>query len=164
VSSASLTKPKSSIKACCIACSWPKGGYNWWGTLVNFIKCIVLTSAFAAYLGASTVHAVPLKLAGETAAAAPNAIVETVQYIKGPRYPGDIAEFRNPRVRGAIVDVCAVWGQGCGEAGASQYCRSRNFNRALSWSTFNPGQTFVMGSDRFCTGASCRGISFVRCQ
>jgi hypothetical protein len=110
---------------------------------MNFTKRIILASALATCLGAPAVHA---------------------EQSYGPRFPGDTWDFRNPRLKGAIVDACAEWGNNCGAGGAAQYCRLRGFNGALSWSIDYPGRTFVIGSNQFCNGPQCRGFSFVKCR
>jgi len=131
---------------------------------MNLMKCIILGAALATCLGASSSQAVPLKPVGETAAAAPSAQLELVEYSRGPRFPGDTWDFRNPRLKGAIVDACAEWGRDCGAGGAAQYCRLRGFNGALNWSIDFPGRTFVVGSNQFCNGPQCRGFSRVKCR
>jgi hypothetical protein len=131
---------------------------------MNSIKCIILGTALATCLGASSLHAVPLKPASETAAVAQRTQIELVEYSRGPRFPGDTWDFRNPRMNDAIVDACAVWGHECGAGGAAQYCRLRGFNGALSWNIDHPGRTFVVGSNQFCNGGQCQGLGFVRCQ
>jgi hypothetical protein len=131
---------------------------------MNFMKCVILGSVWGTCLGASSLHAVPLKPVDETRAIARSAGVELVEYSRGPRFPGDTWDFRNPRLKGAIVDACAEWGRECGAGGAAQYCRLRKFKGALSWKISYPGRTYVVGSNQFCNGATCRGFSFVRCQ
>jgi hypothetical protein len=109
---------------------------------MSFMKRVILGTALAC-LGASALHA---------------------QQSHGPRFPGDTWDFRNPRLKGAIVDACAEWGRDCGAGGAAQYCRLRGFGGALSWSVDYPGRTFVVGSNQFCNGPQCRGFSLVKCR
>jgi hypothetical protein len=131
---------------------------------LNVMKHVVRGSALAICLAASSLHAAPVGPIGETGAAAPSSYVQRVEYSRGPRFPGDTWDFRNPRLKGAIVDACAEWGRDCGGGGATQYCRLRGFNGALSWSVDYPGRTFVVGSNQFCNGPQCRGFSFVKCR
>jgi hypothetical protein len=106
--------------------------------------------ALAAPIAASGGLATPAVLSG---AGLP---VETVQYL--PR-----SGFEFPRAGGTIVDWCAVWSNDCGWGGAHQFCRSKGFDRALSFDIFHPGHTYVIGSNRYCDGEVCRGFRFVRC-
>jgi len=71
--------------------------------------------------------------------------------------------YYNPRINGAIVDWCTHWATNCGWGGAHQYCRMRGHPRATSWNVYNPGRTWVVGSNRFCNGGFCRGFSQVTC-
>jgi len=71
--------------------------------------------------------------------------------------------FPNPTANGAPVDWCATYANNCGAGGAAQFCQQHGFSTALSWQTFNPGRTFVLGSNQFCNGSFCTGFSFVRC-
>jgi hypothetical protein len=83
-------------------------------------------------------------------------MIEAVQYGAG--------FFRFPRARGAIVDWCAVWANGCGWDGAHQFCRIRGFDHAVRWDTFNPGRTYVIGAHQYCQGEVCKGFRFVACE
>ena len=71
--------------------------------------------------------------------------------------------FDNPRIEGAIVDWCSTWAQNCGAGGANLYCQRRGYSQAVNWGTFNPGRTWVIGSDRLCEGDFCVGFSHVTC-
>jgi hypothetical protein len=124
------------------------------------LKFVLSLIVFAACLGSSGLRAA--YLAPVVDAAAPNAMIETVQYIAGPRFPGDTAEFRNPRLNGTFVDACATWGQGCGAAGANQYCVLRHFTHALAWTIFKTSSTFLSSSNQFCHG-TCQAFSYVKC-
>jgi hypothetical protein len=79
----------------------------------------------------------------------------------GPYLPG--SGFPNPTANGAAVDWCATYATNCGAGGAAQFCQQHGFSGALSWQTFHPGRTFVLGSNRYCNGSFCTGFSFVRC-
>ena len=72
--------------------------------------------------------------------------------------------FDHPQMAGAIVDWCAVWAADCGTGGANLYCRQMGFHSAAAWDAFNPGRTFVIGSNRFCDGPNCRGFRYVVCN
>ncbi len=71
--------------------------------------------------------------------------------------------FDNPTVQGIIVDTCVTWANDCGRGGATQFCRQQGFRSALSWSTFYPGRTYVIGSQQVCTGTNCGGFQSVVC-
>jgi len=83
-------------------------------------------------------------------------MVEQVQYL--PK-----SGFHNPTANGAAVDWCATYATDCGAGGATLFCRQHGFATALHWTTFSPGQTFVLGSNQFCNGSFCTGFHFVRC-
>jgi hypothetical protein len=82
--------------------------------------------------------------------------IETVQYL--PK-----SGFHNPTANGAPVDWCATYATNCGAGGAALFCQQHGFSSAISWKTFTPGQTYVLGSNQFCNGSFCTGFSFVRC-
>ena len=71
--------------------------------------------------------------------------------------------FEYPLVHGANVDWCAQWAQGCGWPGAHQFCRMRGFAHATGYATFQPGRTYVVGSDQFCNGSVCKAFRYVAC-
>jgi hypothetical protein len=83
-------------------------------------------------------------------------MVELVQYL--PK-----SGFHNPMANGAPVDWCATYANNCGAGGATLFCQQHGFSAAVSWQTFTPGQTYVLGSNQFCNGSFCTGFSFVRC-
>jgi hypothetical protein len=87
--------------------------------------------------------------------AAPS-MIEQVQFL--PK-----SGFHNPTANGAAVDWCATYATNCGAGGATLFCQQHGFGSAISWQTFSPGQTFVLGSNQFCNGSFCTGFSFVRC-
>ena len=131
--------------------------------LSMFFKIIsagILTTAALMLIAQPHARSVPLDAPRELAASAnsnaPRSMVETVQYL--PR-----SGFDFPRAGGAIVDWCASWANNCGGGGARQFCRSKGFDRALSWDIFHPGRTYVIGSNQYCDGEVCRGFRFVRC-
>lgn len=82
-----------------------------------------------------------------------------------PSYPSQSGSqrFDYPTERGTIVDACAYWATDCGQGGANQFCRSRGFSHALTWSTNHPGRTYVIGSGQTCTGRNCTGLVSVTC-
>jgi hypothetical protein len=112
---------------------------------------------FLGCLGVQSLNAAPLGPRLALNAGTSNATVETVDYRPG-------SGFHFPRSHGAIVDWCAVWAHECGWAGATQFCQTRGFERALSWEIFHPGHTFVIGAHQHCEGDACKGFSFVRCD
>ncbi len=77
----------------------------------------------------------------------------------GPYY----RTFFNPRINGSVVDHCSPWARNCGWRTATRYCRRRGYRRAVRWSTYRPGRTWVMISRRRCVGPACTGFSRVRC-
>jgi len=79
----------------------------------------------------------------------------------GPYLPG--SGFPNPMANGAPVDWCATYATNCGAGGVTRFCQQHGFATGLSWQTFQPGRTFVLGSNQFCNGSFCTGFSFVRC-
>jgi hypothetical protein len=76
--------------------------------------------------------------------------------------PGDMT-FNAPQANGMAVDNCATWATDCGWGGAHQYCRTQGYAAAKSWSLYNPGRTWVIGSQRMCEGGGCVGFSQVIC-
>lgn len=82
----------------------------------------------------------------------------------GPMPGGDVRRFSYPRMNGAIVDWCTSWASNCGWGGAHQLCRQYGFARAMSWNVYQPGRTWVIGSNQFCNGGACRGFSQVTCR
>ncbi|HEY7610426.1 MAG TPA: hypothetical protein VIF14_14425 [Alphaproteobacteria bacterium] len=70
----------------------------------------------------------------------------------------------NPVVDGVPVDWCRAWGQGCGWQGAHAFCRDRGYERALSYEVFQPGRTYLMSGDSFCTGPTCTAFQSVTCK
>jgi hypothetical protein len=71
--------------------------------------------------------------------------------------------FQNPIANGAAVDWCSTYAKNCGAGGAGLFCQQHGFAHAISWKTFHPGQTYVLGSNQFCNGNFCIGFSFVQC-
>ena len=71
--------------------------------------------------------------------------------------------YDNPTMNGAVVDWCSSWATNCGWGGAHQLCRMRGHPRALSWNTYHPGRTWVVGSSTYCNGPVCQGFSQVTC-
>lgn len=72
--------------------------------------------------------------------------------------------FNSPAVNGASVDNCASWATDCGWGGAHQFCRMQGYGAARSFLLFNPGRTWVIGSQKYCDGGSCVGFSQVVCM
>jgi hypothetical protein len=125
------------------------------------IRKLSFFAVTAVAVGAAMAHPYALALAIDHGAhsTSPNEgglVVETVQYL--PR-----SGYTFPRAGGAIVDWCAAFSRDCGWGGAHQFCRSKGFDRALTWDIFHPGRTYVIGSDRYCDGEVCRGFRFIRC-
>lgn len=83
--------------------------------------------------------------------------------ISGPGVSGGDVTFNAPQANGMAVDNCAVWGTDCGWGGAHQFCKTQGFAAAKSWTLYNPGRTWVIGSQRVCEGGSCVGFSQVIC-
>jgi TM2 domain-containing membrane protein YozV len=72
--------------------------------------------------------------------------------------------FNSPMANGASVDNCASWAVDCGWGGAHQFCRTQGYGAARSFQLYNPGRTWVIGSQRFCDGGGCVGFSQVVCM
>ncbi len=89
-----------------------------------------------------------------------------VTCVSGVRPPptGGRTTINFPRWGGSIVDWCVTWATNCGWSGAHYYCRRRGYSRALSYRTYRPGRTFVIGSNRTCVGGHCVGFSQVVCR
>ena len=81
-----------------------------------------------------------------------------------PRAAADEIRIDNPAVDGVPVDWCRAWGQGCGWPSAHTFCRDRGFERALRYEIFNPGRTYLMSGDNFCTGSTCTAFQSVTCK
>ena len=69
-----------------------------------------------------------------------------------------------PTWAGKPVDWCENWATNCGWGGAHRYCAMSNFTKAVSWKTYKPGSTWVIGSQQACNGPACTGFSQVVCQ
>ncbi len=76
---------------------------------------------------------------------------------------GGSRQFNYPQQGGAVVDACVTWATDCGRGGADQFCRQQGFRGAISWYTFHPGRTYVIGSRQICTGNNCTGFQNVVC-
>lgn len=76
---------------------------------------------------------------------------------------GDIRIDR-PVVDGAPIDWCQSWGRGCGWAGAHAFCQERGYPRATHFELYNPGRTFIVDGNEFCTGAACTAFLSVTCM
>ena len=72
--------------------------------------------------------------------------------------------FEKPAVNGVIVDHCETWATNCEGGGAQAFCKQSGSAAAVAWNTYNPGETFVLGSKRVCTGAVCAGYALVVCE
>lgn len=70
----------------------------------------------------------------------------------------------HPVVDGVPIDWCRGWGQGCGWQGAHAFCRDRGYERALRYEVFQPGRTYLMSGDTFCTGPTCTAFESVTCK
>jgi len=114
----------------------------------------ILAGAAVAFTLASAASAWPQ--AGGAAQLASPSMAQQVQ--------SDGERFDYPRIRGAIVDWCTSWANGCGWGGAHQFCHMKGYARATSWNITHPGRTFVVGSDRFCDGGFCKGFRNVTCS
>lgn len=69
-----------------------------------------------------------------------------------------------PHLRGAAVDWCATWATNCGKGGADLFCQMKGFASASDWAMYRPGKTWVIGSNRHCTGPNCQGFRYVTCR
>lgn len=69
-----------------------------------------------------------------------------------------------PVVDGVPVDWCRAWGRDCGWQGAHAFCRDRGYVRALSYEVFQPGRTYLVNGDTFCTGPTCTAFQSVTCK
>lgn len=78
-------------------------------------------------------------------------------------YRGFRRTFYAPRFNGAVVDHCLWWATRCGSPAAHSFCRRVGFTRAISYSRFRPGRTWVLNSRRFCNGGGCVGFRQVTC-
>jgi len=81
-----------------------------------------------------------------------------------PRAAAEEIRIDNPAVDGVPVDWCRAWGQGCGWQGAHAFCRDRGFERALRYEIFNPGRTYLMSGDSFCSGPTCTAFQSITCK
>lgn len=79
------------------------------------------------------------------------------------RTPARDIVFGKPMVNGAAADACMSWAQSCGQGGAGVFCQSQGYALASTWETYTPGRTYVIGSERFCEGPQCTGLSRVTC-
>jgi hypothetical protein len=79
-----------------------------------------------------------------------------VQYLPG-------SGFENPKIHDVPVDWCSTYGTNCGPGGATLFCGTHGFGRALSWNVISVPKTYVIGSSRYCQADSCKGYSFIRC-
>lgn len=83
--------------------------------------------------------------------------------MNAPTITGGDTSFDAPQANGAAVDNCATWANDCGWGGAHQFCRTQGYAAAKSFSLYNPGRTWVIGSQRYCDGPGCVGFSQVIC-
>ena len=81
-----------------------------------------------------------------------------------PRAAANEIRIDNPAVDGVPIDWCRAWGQGCGWTGAHAFCRDRGYARALRYEIFNPGRTYLVSGDSFCTGPTCTAFQSVTCK
>lgn len=72
--------------------------------------------------------------------------------------------FDSPMRNGMAVDHCARWADGCGQAGADQFCQMQGYARAERFETRRMGRTWVEGSRRVCDGGNCMGLRMVECS
>ena len=79
----------------------------------------------------------------------------------GPRF--EARTFVTPQINGAVVDWCSPWARNCGRPTANRYCRRQGYDRAVRWTTYRPGRTWVMRSGRYCRGPACKGFRRIRC-
>ena len=76
---------------------------------------------------------------------------------------GHTQRYQNPTMHGAVVDWCAPWAQNCGWGGAHTFCRAVGYARAVDFSTYRPGRTWVMITNRYCNFWNCVGFAHVTC-
>ena len=77
--------------------------------------------------------------------------------------------FNRPRIpQGIRVDWCRFVGTDCGEGAANAFCGMYGFQRALSFEIENDigasSPTYVIGSNKLCTGQTCDGFRFIVCE
>lgn len=76
---------------------------------------------------------------------------------------GQTQTFNTPQAGGAAVDQCETWATNCGQGGADQFCRTQGYSRAVGFTPYNPGRTYVIGSQQICEGGNCVGLAQVVC-
>lgn len=76
--------------------------------------------------------------------------------------------FWNPKTGGLRLDWCRVWANQCGGPAASQYCQSKGYSHAVSWTKAvdigNFTNTRVIGTGQVCSGGFCDGFKKIRCS
>lgn len=102
-----------------------------------------------------------------------NAIVEC----RGSRFIDDDVDrdsltqnsttFQNPTVEGYRLDWCLHWGQQCGKAAATAWCKRKMGKAdgfAKQWKKDeNIGTTYVMGDGKVCNQQFCDGFRWIEC-
>src|SRR6201995_4510718 len=120
------------------------------------LRKLALSTAILLGLGTIAVSAGPLGEPLSAFSSAKSAPLEKIQYLPGSGFP-------NPRMRGAVVDWCSTWSNNCGPGGATLFCQTHGFQRALGWDVIAARHTYVIGANRFCDADWCKGYSFIRC-
>lgn len=71
----------------------------------------------------------------------------------------------NPRFNGIRVDYCVVWAENCGTPAASIACKLYGYTKPITYGVlWDYGYTYVLASDRICSGTFCDAIEWVLCE
>lgn len=73
--------------------------------------------------------------------------------------------FDNPQVNGYGLDYCREWGKNCGLPAATAFCKSKGYEKAVSFKVVENNQkTRVINGGQVCDAPSCDRISRVTCK
>ncbi len=106
---------------------------------------------------------IALALAAFTAFALPASAQQSSFGYTSGNTEKSLSTFPFPTVEGVAVDHCVRSGRDCGQGGADFLCRMKGFDAASTWKTYKPGQTYILGSKRYCNDANCTGFSTISC-
>lgn len=76
--------------------------------------------------------------------------------------------FFKPKIGGVRLDWCRVWANQCGAPAANQYCQSKGYSHAVSFTKKNNVGNFtntkVIGTGQICFDATCDSFAKIRCS
>ena len=80
-----------------------------------------------------------------------------------PLHAGEV-RIHDPKVDGYALDYCRDWAKNCGQPAADAYCKSRGYQKALSYKKGdNTPPTRVISSGQVCDSPHCDRMTNVTC-